>query len=36
MGKHIHLVSFLINSPINHTVLSWADPTTTGSKRWAT
>ncbi|WP_159982128.1 MULTISPECIES: NtaA/DmoA family FMN-dependent monooxygenase [unclassified Novosphingobium] len=26
MGKHIHLVSFLINSPINHTVLSWADP----------
>ena len=26
MGKQIHLVSFLINSPINHTVLSWADP----------
>ena len=27
MAKHIHLVSFLIHSPINHTVLSWADPT---------
>lgn len=26
MGKQIHLVSFQINSPINHTVLSWADP----------
>ena len=26
MAKHIHLVSFLIHSPINHTVLSWADP----------
>lgn len=26
MTKHIHLVSFLINSPINHTVLSWAAP----------
>lgn len=26
MGKHIHLVSFQINSPINHTVLSWAAP----------
>ncbi|WP_232493316.1 NtaA/DmoA family FMN-dependent monooxygenase [Novosphingobium kaempferiae] len=26
MSKHIHLVSFLINSPINHTVLSWAQP----------
>jgi FMN-dependent oxidoreductase (nitrilotriacetate monooxygenase family) len=25
MAKQIHLVSFLINSPINHTVLSWAD-----------
>jgi FMN-dependent oxidoreductase (nitrilotriacetate monooxygenase family) len=25
MQKQIHLVSFLINSPINHTVLSWAD-----------
>jgi FMN-dependent oxidoreductase (nitrilotriacetate monooxygenase family) len=25
MGKQIHLVSFLINSPINHTILSWAD-----------
>ncbi|MEY2926452.1 MAG: hypothetical protein RL367_929 [Pseudomonadota bacterium] len=25
MDKQIHLVSFLINSPINHTVLSWAD-----------
>jgi FMN-dependent oxidoreductase (nitrilotriacetate monooxygenase family) len=24
--KHLHLVSFLINSPINHTNLSWADP----------
>lgn len=26
MNKQIHLVSFLINSPINHTVLSWAQP----------
>lgn len=26
MADQIHLVSFLINSPINHTVLSWADP----------
>lgn len=26
MGKYIHLVSFQINSPINHTVLSWAAP----------
>ncbi|RZK03939.1 MAG: LLM class flavin-dependent oxidoreductase [Novosphingobium sp.] len=26
MGKYIHLVSFQINSPINHTVLSWAHP----------
>jgi FMN-dependent oxidoreductase (nitrilotriacetate monooxygenase family) len=26
MGKHIHFVSFQINSPINHTVLSWAHP----------
>ncbi len=26
MANHIHLVSFLIHSPINHTVLSWADP----------
>ncbi|CAN7628970.1 NtaA/DmoA family FMN-dependent monooxygenase [Phenylobacterium sp. LjRoot219] len=26
MGKQIHLVSFQINSPINHTILSWADP----------
>ena len=26
MGKCIHLVSFQINSPINHTVLSWAAP----------
>ena len=25
MQRQIHLVSFLINSPINHTVLSWAD-----------
>ncbi|MCB2077450.1 MAG: NtaA/DmoA family FMN-dependent monooxygenase, partial [Novosphingobium sp.] len=24
MGKHIHLLSFLIHSPINHTMLSWA------------
>jgi FMN-dependent oxidoreductase (nitrilotriacetate monooxygenase family) len=24
MSKQIHLVSFLINSPINHTALSWA------------
>lgn len=26
MGKYIHLVSFQINSPINHTILSWAAP----------
>jgi len=26
MSDQIHIVSFLINSPINHTVLSWADP----------
>ena len=25
-GEQIHLVSFLINSPINHTVCSWAQP----------
>lgn len=25
MSEHMHLISFLINSPINHTVLSWAD-----------
>jgi long-chain alkane monooxygenase len=25
MQQQIHLVSFLINSPMNHTVLSWAD-----------
>ncbi len=25
LDKHIHLVSFLINSPINHTICSWAD-----------
>jgi len=25
MADHIHILSFLINSPINHTVLSWAD-----------
>jgi FMN-dependent oxidoreductase (nitrilotriacetate monooxygenase family) len=25
MNKHIHLVSFLIHSPINHTILTWAD-----------
>lgn len=25
MGQ-LHLISFLINSPINHTILSWADP----------
>jgi FMN-dependent oxidoreductase (nitrilotriacetate monooxygenase family) len=25
MQRQIHLVSFLINSPMNHTVLSWAD-----------
>ncbi len=24
MAKHIHLLSFLIHSPINHTMLSWA------------
>ena len=22
----MHLISFLINSPINHTILSWSDP----------
>lgn len=26
MANQLHLVSFLINSPINHTVLSWAAP----------
>jgi long-chain alkane monooxygenase len=26
MGKYIHFVSFQINSPINHTALSWAAP----------
>lgn len=26
MSKHMHFVSFLINSPMNHTVLSWSDP----------
>lgn len=26
MPSGMHLISFLINSPINHTVLSWADP----------
>ena len=26
MGKYIRLVSFQINSPINHTVRSWAAP----------
>jgi FMN-dependent oxidoreductase (nitrilotriacetate monooxygenase family) len=26
MGKQIHLLSFLIHSPINHTMLSWAHP----------
>ncbi len=26
MGSTIHLMSFLINSPINHTILSWSDP----------
>jgi long-chain alkane monooxygenase len=26
MGQYIHFVSFQINSPINHTVLSWAAP----------
>lgn len=26
MPKHIHLISFQINSPMNHTVLSWAHP----------
>lgn len=25
MANSIHLISFLINSPINHTILSWAD-----------
>jgi FMN-dependent oxidoreductase (nitrilotriacetate monooxygenase family) len=27
MSKFIHLISFQINSPMNHTVLSWAHPT---------
>jgi long-chain alkane monooxygenase len=27
MPKHIHLISFQINSPMNHTVNSWAHPT---------
>ena len=27
MRKHIHLISFQINSPMNHTVNSWAHPT---------
>lgn len=26
MGKHIHLISFQINSPMNHTVNSWSHP----------
>ena len=26
MDRHIHLLSFLINSPVNHTICSWADP----------
>ena len=26
MGRQIHLISFQIHSPINHTVLSWAAP----------
>lgn len=26
MAKQIHLLSFQIHSPINHTMLSWADP----------
>ena len=26
MPRHIHLISFQINSPMNHTVLSWAHP----------
>lgn len=26
MSKYIHLISFQINSPMNHTVLSWAHP----------
>ncbi len=26
MPRHIHLIGFLINSPIDHTILSWADP----------
>ena len=27
MPKHIHLISFQINSPMNHTVNSWSHPT---------
>jgi FMN-dependent oxidoreductase (nitrilotriacetate monooxygenase family) len=26
MDRQIHLLSFLINSPVNHTICSWADP----------
>lgn len=26
MASRMHLMSFLINSPINHTILSWSDP----------
>ncbi|HMP56987.1 MAG TPA: nitrilotriacetate monooxygenase, partial [Novosphingobium sp.] len=26
MTRQMHFVSFLINSPMNHTVLSWSDP----------
>lgn len=26
MAASMHLISFLINSPINHTILSWTDP----------
>ncbi len=26
MSKQMHLISFLIHSPMNHTILSWADP----------
>ena len=26
MTKRMHLIGFYMNSPINHTALSWADP----------
>jgi len=26
LSQHMHLISFLIHSPINHSILSWTDP----------